>query len=120
MPMPSAPEVYAKELAHHKLGYPLWVPEPEKSGEVLIGDVGFVREGRFRRLFNAMRPSDDPVNGGRVPEGFQQLVLYADMVETLDTYLPPSAISSESTILLEGALGADTYVESSCSTYTAY
>lgn len=108
--MSTAPDVYAKELAHHGLGHPLWIPEPEESGEVLIGDVGFVREGRFRRLFNAMHTKDHPVNGGGVPDGFTPLVIHESMVETLDQFLPPSAISSESTVQLEGTLGAEVCV----------
>ena len=36
-------------------------PAPEgKYGPVKVGDVGFVREGRFFRLFNALLPADDP------------------------------------------------------------
>ena len=33
-------------------GYALWHPEPHRSGEPQIGDVGYTREGAFIRLFN--------------------------------------------------------------------
>lgn len=33
-------------------GYPLWFPEPHDTGEVQIGDVGYIHEGAFVRLFN--------------------------------------------------------------------
>ena len=42
-------------------GYPLWEPDPANvSTAVEVGDVGFIREGRFYRLFNALLPADDP------------------------------------------------------------
>lgn len=64
-------EVYAKQLFSLNYGYPLWNPEPPAhEGEVLIGDVGFVKNGTFYRMFNAIRPSDDPVNKDGVPEGY--------------------------------------------------
>lgn len=68
-------EVYASQLIHLGYGHPLWDPEPPKSGPVEIGDVGFVSEGRFHRLFNAIRSQDDPINQGNVPGSFVQLCL---------------------------------------------
>lgn len=45
--------VYAGKLSCLCLGYPLWYPEPDdKIGEVQIGDVGYVSDGAFTRLFN--------------------------------------------------------------------
>lgn len=43
-------------------GYALWDPGPGIEGPVGVGDVGFIREGRFFRLFNALLPSDHPSN----------------------------------------------------------
>jgi hypothetical protein len=49
----AAYEVYAQQLSKLKHGLPLWEPEPIwQDGEVRIGDVGYVRRGRFARLFN--------------------------------------------------------------------
>ncbi|EKM58777.1 uncharacterized protein PHACADRAFT_248867 [Phanerochaete carnosa HHB-10118-sp] len=50
---PSAPdEIYASSLQTLHLGHALWYPEPHGTGELQIGDVGFVDEGAFIRLFN--------------------------------------------------------------------
>jgi len=49
-------------------GHALWDPSPEEPGRpVEIGDVGFIRDGKFHRLFNALNPED-------VPEGYAPLV----------------------------------------------
>lgn len=44
--------VYPSSLFCLDLGYALWYPEPHKTGEPQIGDVGYVKEGAFIRLFN--------------------------------------------------------------------
>ncbi|GBE78897.1 predicted protein [Sparassis crispa] len=60
--MANAWDVYATQLFRCGHGYPLWEPEPTKHGEVRVGDVGYMREGAFYRLFNATVPADDPIN----------------------------------------------------------
>ncbi|EKM59058.1 uncharacterized protein PHACADRAFT_86540 [Phanerochaete carnosa HHB-10118-sp] len=50
---PSAPdEIYSSSLATLHEGHALWYPEPHESGELQIGDVGFMSRGAFIRLFN--------------------------------------------------------------------
>ena len=44
--------VYPSGLFHLGLGYALWYPEPHETRESQIGDVGYVQEGAFIRLFN--------------------------------------------------------------------
>ena len=58
-------------------GHALWEPNPGHSyPAVEIGDVGFVREGRFHRLFNALLPAEDPSHENYgVPEHHEQLTL---------------------------------------------
>ncbi|EKM58871.1 uncharacterized protein PHACADRAFT_248971 [Phanerochaete carnosa HHB-10118-sp] len=51
-PSPSPEEVYSSSLATLHLGHALLYPEPHKSGEPQIGDVGFFHHGAFVRLFN--------------------------------------------------------------------
>lgn len=42
-------------------GYALWEPSPGDLYHVVgIGDVGYITEGRFQRLFNILLPADDP------------------------------------------------------------
>ncbi|KAH9919630.1 uncharacterized protein B0H18DRAFT_957451 [Fomitopsis serialis] len=67
--------VYAQQLFRRGLGYPLWDPEPRvEEGEVLIGDVGYLDEGRFYRICNAMRDANDSTQIC-VPPGFKKLDL---------------------------------------------
>jgi hypothetical protein len=61
-----------RELRH---GYALWCPEPCQYGEVRAGDVGYLRDGAFHRLFNAILPEDDPEQILGVPVAFEPLVL---------------------------------------------
>lgn len=89
--------VYASELVRLGFGHPLWYPEPTKFGEVEIGDVGVIQEGRFFRLFNAMRDEDDPVNAKGVPDGFVKLVVNEDLRHRLPNCLPKGPICSKST-----------------------
>lgn len=71
--MTPAWDIYARELMPLGFGHPLWGPEPcLQFGEVRLGDVGYLRDGRFRFLFNTMRDAEDPVNVQRgVPSGFE-------------------------------------------------
>ena len=55
-------EVYTKLLFQRGHGHPLWEPEPTASGEVLIGDVGYIFDGGFYRLFNATLPSGHAIH----------------------------------------------------------
>jgi hypothetical protein len=46
-------------------GHALWDPSPGgHNTAVEIGDVGFIREGRFHRLFNIPLSGDDPSHQG--------------------------------------------------------
>ena len=66
-------ELAAKYPAH---GHALW--EPNTGGHyaaVEIGDVGFVRDGYFHRLFNVLLPEDHPSHQDGVPQRHEPLVL---------------------------------------------
>ena len=60
-------EVYRAGLSHLQFGDALWVPEPHSTGEVQIGDVGYISEGQFIRVFHAVSPERHPVPGRAVP-----------------------------------------------------
>ncbi|EKM50231.1 uncharacterized protein PHACADRAFT_153708 [Phanerochaete carnosa HHB-10118-sp] len=71
-------EVYASELKKTvQEGEALWFPEPSQDGEVQIGDVGYIHEGAFMRLFNAIDPEKYPVltalEDYRLPAAFEPL-----------------------------------------------
>jgi len=54
---------YRDQLASLYLGHALWDPDPaDLYQQVSIGDVGFVKEGFFYRIFNVLREWDDPSN----------------------------------------------------------
>ena len=57
----SAPYVvYPTRLAYLHQGHALWYPEPlANTGEPQIGDVGYMSEGAFIRLFS-LNPSLEP------------------------------------------------------------
>jgi hypothetical protein len=60
-------DIYRDRLAttHAAFGHALWEPSPDGGyGPVKIGDVGYVSEGKFHRLFNALLPSDDASHQG--------------------------------------------------------
>ena len=48
----SLSDVYASCISSYVQGYPLWFPEPHDTGEPQIGDVGYLHQGAFVRLFN--------------------------------------------------------------------
>jgi len=57
-------------LKYPAYGHALWQPTPgEDDLAVEIGDVGFIREGRFHRLFNVLPPKADGPDRGSVPLG---------------------------------------------------
>ena len=58
--MPGPAGVYASELYQGHRGFPLWFPEPPEDGPIQIGDVGFLHQGRFIRLFNAALDKHQP------------------------------------------------------------
>ncbi|GJE97233.1 WD40 repeat domain-containing protein [Phanerochaete sordida] len=50
---PSTPaQIYAHSLKQLSLGRALWYPEPHDTGEPQVGDVGYLSDGAFVRLFN--------------------------------------------------------------------
>jgi len=63
MPLESF-NVYREQLSSLRQGVALWEPNPIEGvyDQVSIGDVGYVHEGFFYRMFNVTLPSDDPSN----------------------------------------------------------
>ncbi|KAM5544356.1 hypothetical protein V8D89_002016 [Ganoderma adspersum] len=69
---PAPWNIYADELRHHPHGYPLWMPDPDPSTtEVQLGDVGWLHDGGFYRLFNSMKAEGEPQVQDAVPSGFK-------------------------------------------------
>ncbi|GJE94301.1 hypothetical protein PsYK624_104700 [Phanerochaete sordida] len=57
--------IYEASLSELGSGCPLWYPEPHVTGEPQIGDVGYVRDGAFVRLFNLNSTADYSVKHWR-------------------------------------------------------
>ncbi|KAI1795445.1 hypothetical protein LXA43DRAFT_1091096 [Ganoderma leucocontextum] len=49
---------------------------------MLIGDVGWLREGSFIPLFNSLKPANHPVNGGNVPRDFLDMATRSQQKHT--------------------------------------
>ena len=80
MPPPEEPyNIYREQLSSHYRGHALWHPNPVESlfkhpGHVSIGDVGYLDNGAFMRIFNVGLPRDDPSNKFiEIPEGYKPL-----------------------------------------------
>ncbi|EKM58725.1 uncharacterized protein PHACADRAFT_182971 [Phanerochaete carnosa HHB-10118-sp] len=98
MSNPPAWSVYAEQLVGRGYGLPLWHPEPTlEQGEIKVGDVGFVSEGQFIRLFNAMNSEEDPINAGGVPKGFAVLKPHRRHFFSAPTHVSPGPICTTTT-----------------------
>lgn len=64
MPVDPPFNVYRDQLTSRYHGLALWNPNPHETiyNSVSIGDVGYVREGVFIRMFNVILPWDDESN----------------------------------------------------------
>lgn len=71
-------EIFREELAikYPVYGHALWEPSPGgRYAAVQVGDVGFIREGYFHRLFNILLPADHESHRGGVPPYHEPLML---------------------------------------------
>ena len=88
--------IYARQLFIRRHGYPLWKPEPESAeNEIRVGDVGFLEDGAFFKIFNATDPEDHPSQANGVPEGFEQWTV-KDLHKTTMKKAIESALCSRS------------------------
>ena len=63
MPVECPSDVYREQLSSLYHGLALWKPNPVGLyDQVSIGDVGYVSEGAFIRMFNVTLPWDDESN----------------------------------------------------------
>ncbi|KAH9932551.1 uncharacterized protein B0H18DRAFT_871263 [Fomitopsis serialis] len=93
---------YARELVGMGYGFPLWDPEPERHGEVLIGDVGFLVKGRFHRLFNPTLPAEHVVNQvWGVPDVFEELKIPANLYSYKAAAISADTVCSRSFVKLD-------------------
>jgi hypothetical protein len=98
-------DIYRDRLAttHASFGYALWKPGPEAGyGPVRIGDVGYVGEGKFHRLFNALLPLGDASHKGiPLPEYHEPLILKLPNHVSTDVLNPNNCCSAGVNVLPE-------------------
>ena len=107
-------DIFREELAikYPAYGHALWQPSPGGSyAEVDIGDVGFIRGGYFRRLFNILLPANHPSHRHGVPPYHKPLELTLSLSASIDTgtlqrnNLRSNGVSDRSDDHRRGALG---------------
>ena len=70
-------DIFREQLAikYPSYGHALWEPSPSRLySPVEVGDVGFIQEGRFYRLFNVLLSADHPSHKSGVPEYHEPLI----------------------------------------------
>ncbi|KZT00235.1 uncharacterized protein LAESUDRAFT_666522 [Laetiporus sulphureus 93-53] len=93
--MGSPQSVYTLELSKLGQGYPLWNPEPPSRFEVEIGDIGFIADGSFYRLFRATEDPTHPINAKYgVPDGFIKLDIANLAVTRVENVIPTGPLVS--------------------------
>lgn len=99
-------DTFREEIAlnFHGYGHALWEPSPgELYGPVAIGDVGFIRAGKFHRIFNALLPHDDPTHENfGTPDGHEPLQLGIRHIDT--GQLSPNDFYSGAVSVVSGGL----------------
>ncbi|KAF9779016.1 hypothetical protein BJ322DRAFT_469697 [Thelephora terrestris] len=86
-------DVYKHAFAPYHRGHPLWDPSPIYSyHQVRLGDVGYIRKGRFHLLFSAGDELGSRVLGVDVPPKFIPLKLEG----IVQRYRPPGYLRTAS------------------------
>ena len=70
-------DIFREQLAirYPSHGHALWEPSPRFPDKpVQVGDVGFIRKGKFHRLFNVLLPESDRSHECGVPNDHEPLV----------------------------------------------
>ncbi|RDX46998.1 hypothetical protein OH76DRAFT_1324350, partial [Lentinus brumalis] len=106
-------DIYAKMLFPLGYGYPLWHPAPENDSiygtrEVDLGSVGWIDGGRFRHIFNAMKPAEDEFNRNRVPDDFQRLEPSGLVITGEEDEITQSRLHSRTVTEVRGSAGLET------------
>lgn len=87
-------DIYAHELFPLRYGHPVWYPDPGPDDEqVNIGDVGYLRQGRFHRLFNTMGLGEGNVGG--VPSSFKEFRPHSSTIRFLENAITQACLHSK-------------------------
>ncbi|KAF8260315.1 hypothetical protein EI94DRAFT_914807 [Lactarius quietus] len=90
-------------------GHALWEPNPGNLyPAVEVGDVGYIREGKFHRLFNALLPAEDKSHEDfGVPEHHEPLILNIKKHINIGKLSPNNFCSAKVTTMPESELLAN-------------
>ncbi|KAF8265219.1 hypothetical protein EI94DRAFT_366290 [Lactarius quietus] len=99
-------DIFRDQLAIRFPGYghALWEPSPGDLYDVAsVGDVGYISQGRFNRLFNILLPADDPSHENfGVPEYHEQFQPKVPRHLISGTLFPDNFCSVGVTMLSDG------------------
>ncbi|KAI0255839.1 hypothetical protein BJV78DRAFT_577835 [Lactifluus subvellereus] len=99
-------DIFREELAtkYSAYGYALWEPSPgELYDRVEVGDVGYIRAGKFHRLFNVFLPKDHPSHANfGTPEYHKPLQLKMSRHIDTGTLGPNDLYSAEVSVVSGG------------------
>ena len=109
-------DTYAQELFPLGFGHPLWYPQPSGltgNEKIDIGDVGYIEDGAFVRLFNVTKGAHREKNKVHELPEFRVLPL-PDVSTGLYRKLPEEiksrAVSSHSISVVDGSVNVEGYV----------
>ncbi|TBU25438.1 hypothetical protein BD311DRAFT_669637 [Dichomitus squalens] len=98
-------DIYADSLFHLGFGYPVWKPDPAPGcGEVDIGDVGWLENGEFHKLFNTTKAPDDPQPRG-IPDGYRTFDVERAFIHGPREEIQQSVLCSRSIERLDASAG---------------
>lgn len=89
----TAADIYMRELYRYGCGTPLWEPD---YADIHPGDVGFIQDDHFLRLFNATLPSSHSEQIFGVPNGYQPMEVSPPMRSRRRWFFPPQIMHSAS------------------------
>ncbi|KAI0052350.1 kinase-like protein [Auriscalpium vulgare] len=88
-------DIYKDELLCYGYGQAIWEPAPDEGQPgVLLGDVGYMFQGAFQRLFNIHLPRRHRFQPSIMPEYFEALTVDETMIKL--RHLQPGAYCSTS------------------------
>jgi hypothetical protein len=102
-------DIFRDQLAIRFPGYghALWDPTPGTLYDVAsVGDVGYISQGRFNRLFNILLPADDPSHENfGVPDNHEQFQPKVPRHLISGTLRPDNFCSAAVTMVSDGLDG---------------
>ena len=95
-------------IKYPALGHALWDPSPGgRYPAVAVGDVGFIRDGRFHRFFNVLLSPNDPSHRIGIPEEDEQLIPHVEDHIITGTLSPNHFCSAGVALVSESGIQAN-------------